>query len=59
MLIVRLLSAQSVTNDGLVAAKWTPARQQTQRNQRHRESVLSSVAGSAIKRIKAGVKAGP
>jgi hypothetical protein len=59
MLIVRLFFAPSVTDDGFVTAKWAPARQQTQRNQRHPGSVLSSVSGSAIKRIKAGVKAGP
>jgi len=58
MLIVRLLSAPSVTKDGLVSAKWTPPRQPIQRDQGHPGSVLSSVSGSAIKRIKAGVKAG-
>jgi hypothetical protein len=57
LLIVRLLSAPSVTDDGLVTAKWTPARHQMQRDHGHPGSVLSSVSGSAIKRIKAGVKA--
>jgi hypothetical protein len=57
LLIVRLFFASSVTDDGLVAAKWTPTRQQMQRDQRYPGSVLSSVSESAIKRIKAGVKA--
>jgi hypothetical protein len=57
LLIVRLFPSPSVTDDGLVAAEWTPARQQMQRDQHYPGSVLSSVSESAIKRIKAGVKA--
>jgi hypothetical protein len=59
LLIVRLLSALSVPDDGLVAAKGTPARQPTQRDHGHPGTVLSSSSGSAIKRIMAGVKAYP
>jgi hypothetical protein len=56
-LVVRLLAPSAVTDDGLVAAHWTPSRQQLQRDCGHPGSVLFSDSGSAIKRIKAGVKA--
>ena len=55
ILIVCLFSSDSMTDDGLVVAKRTPPRQKTQRD--YPGSVLSSVSGSAIKKIKAGVKA--
>jgi hypothetical protein len=55
--IVRLFASQTVTDDGLVAAGRAPSRQQAQRERGHPGSDLSSPSGSAIKRIKAGVKA--
>ena len=56
-LIVRLLAPSAVTNDGPIAADGTPSRQQLQRERGHPGSILFSFSGSAIKRIKAGVKA--
>lgn len=46
-----------MTDDCLVAAYRTPPWQQKQRDHGYPGSVLSSASGSAIKRIKAGVKA--
>jgi hypothetical protein len=57
--IVRLLAPPAMTHDGLTAANWTPSRQQLQGERRHPDSGLFSLSGSAIKRIKAGVKARP
>lgn len=48
-----------MTDDGEVAAHRTPARQQSQREDGHPGSILFSFSGSAIKRIKAGVKPRP
>jgi hypothetical protein len=48
-----------MAEDGLVAANGTASRQQAQRKRGHPGSDLSSPSGSAIKRIKAGVKARP
>jgi hypothetical protein len=59
LLIVRLFSATPVADDGFVATKRTLAWQQIQRDSGHPGSVLSFVPRSAIKRIKAGVKACP
>jgi hypothetical protein len=58
-LIVRLFEPPAVTDDGEVAAHRTPARQQSQREDGHPGSILFSFSGSAIKRIKAGVKPRP
>jgi hypothetical protein len=55
--IVRLLAPPAMAHDGLIAANWTPSRQQFQGERRHPGSGLFSFSGSAIKRIKAGVKA--
>jgi hypothetical protein len=57
--IVRLLAPTAMAHDGLVAASGTPPRQQLQGKRRHPDSGLFSPSGSAIKRIKAGVKARP
>jgi hypothetical protein len=57
--IVRLLAPPAMAHDGLIAANWTPSRQQFQGERRHPGSGLFSSSGSAIKRIKAGVKARP
>ena len=57
--IVRLPAPSAVTDNGLVAAHRTPSRQQSQRERGHPGSDLSSPSGSAIKRIRAGVKARP
>lgn len=56
-LIVRLLAPSAMTDDSLVAAHGTPSRQQSQRERGYPGSLLFSSSGSAIKRIKAGVKA--
>ena len=56
-LIVRLLEPPSVTDDRPIAAQRASPRQQRKRDLGHPGSVLSSVSGSAIKRITAGVKA--
>jgi hypothetical protein len=58
-LIVSLFAPHAVTDDRLIAAYRTLSRQQMQRDRGHPGSVLSSASGSAIKRIKAGVKARP
>jgi len=55
LVIVALASAPSMANDGVVVTSWATPRQAVQRN--HPGSMLSSVSGSAIKRITAGVKA--
>jgi hypothetical protein len=55
--IVRLFASQTVTDEGPVAAEEAAARQQSQRKRGYPGSDLSSPSGSAIKRIKAGVKA--
>jgi hypothetical protein len=57
--IVRLLAPPAMAHDGLMAANRTPSRQQLQGERRHPDSGLFSPSGSAIKRIKAGVKARP
>jgi hypothetical protein len=57
--IVRLFAPPSVTDDSSVAADRTASRQMLQWDCSHPGSVLSSASGSAIKRIKAGVKARP
>ena len=56
-LVVCLLAPLAMADDGIVATQRTPPREQLQRERRHPGSVLSSVSGSAIKRITAGVKA--
>ena len=53
--IVGLAKSASVADDGVAPAQWTPPREELQRD--HPGSALSFVAGSAIKRITAGVKA--
>jgi hypothetical protein len=53
--IVALAPAPSMADDRVVVANWTTPWQAFQRN--HPGSTLSSVSGSAIKRITAGVKA--
>jgi len=55
--IMGLLTALTVANDGPLATKRTPPWQQLQRERGHPGSILSSTSGSAIKRITAGVKA--
>jgi len=56
--IVRLPAAASVADDAVAIANWAVARQLRQRDLScYPGSALSSVAGSAIKRITAGVKA--
>jgi hypothetical protein len=55
--IVGLLAAQTVADDRIVATAGAPAREQRERERLHPGSVFSSVGGSAIKRITAGVKA--
>ena len=52
-LVVRLFEALSVTDDGPLAANRAQPREQFQRDLGHPGSVLSSVSGSAIKRITA------
>jgi len=58
-LVVRILEALSVTNDGPLAANRAEPGEPIQRDLGHPGSVLFSGSGSAIKRITAGVKAGP
>jgi hypothetical protein len=53
--IVDLTKPQSMANDRVAPAQRTPPREEFQRD--HPGSALSFVAGSAIKRITAGVKA--
>src|SRR4051794_9370818 len=48
-----------MADNGIVATQRTPPREQLQPERRHPGSVLSSVSGSAIKRITAGVRAAP
>jgi hypothetical protein len=57
--IVRLLASLAMAHDGLIAANRAPPRQQLQGQRRYPGSGLFSSSGSAIKRIKAGVKARP
>ena len=57
--IVRLFAPPAMAHDGLIAANWTPSRQQFQGERRYPDSGLFSSSGNAIKRIKAGVKARP
>ena len=54
-IIVALAESLSVADDRVVAADGTSPRQKVQRD--HPGSMLSFASGSAIKRIKAGVKA--
>ncbi len=56
-LVVRLLAPSAVTYDRPIAAHGTPPREQMQWKRSHPGSALFSFSGSAIKRIKAGVKA--
>jgi hypothetical protein len=58
-LVVRIFEALSVTDDGPLAANRAQPGKQFQRDLGHPGSVLFSGSGSAIKRITAGVKAGP
>ena len=58
-LVVRIFEALSVTDDGPLAANRAEPGEQFQRDLGHPGSVLFSGSGSAIKRITAGVKAGP
>ena len=58
-LVVRIFEALSVTNDSPLAANRAQPGEQFQRDLGHPGSVLFSGSGSAIKRITAGVKAGP
>jgi hypothetical protein len=55
LVIVSMAEPSSVTNDRVIPAYGTSPRQEGQGD--HPESPLSSVSGSAIKRITAGVKA--
>jgi hypothetical protein len=55
--VMGLLTALTVANDGPLAAERTPPWQQFQRERGHPGSILSSAFASAIKRITAGVKA--
>jgi len=57
--VVRIFEALSVTDDGPLAANRAQPGEQLQRDLGHPGSVLFSGSGSAIKRITAGVKAGP
>src|SRR5437879_2012964 len=57
LLVVRLFAPPPMTDDGVVATERASPRQQPQRDCRYPGSVLSFVSGSAIKRIRAGVKA--
>src|SRR5262249_15024132 len=57
LVIVSLLAAAAVTNDRVPATTRTSARQLLQADLNYPGSALSSVHGSAIKRITAGVKA--
>jgi hypothetical protein len=53
-----MFKALSVTDDGPIAAKRAAPGEQLQRDLGHPGSVLFSLSGSAMKRSKAGVKAG-
>jgi hypothetical protein len=55
--VMRLLAAAAVTDDRVLAANRTLARQLRQLDLSYPGSALSSDHGSAIKRITAGVKA--
>ena len=55
LFVMSLFAPRSVANDRMSSAPWAPTRQRTDR--RHPGSDLSPAAGSAIKRITAGVKA--
>jgi len=55
-LVVRLLAPAAVTDDGVVAARRTAARQELEGKRSHPGSMLFPPSGNAIKRIKAGVK---
>ena len=57
--IVRLLAPPAMAHDSVIAASWTLPRQQLQGEWGYPGSGLFSSSGSAIKRIKAGVKAHP
>jgi len=57
LLVVRLFAPPPMTDYGVVAAERASPRQQSQRDCRYPGSVLSFVSGSAIKRIRTGVKA--
>jgi hypothetical protein len=57
LVVVRLLAASSVPNDGVAVAERTVPRQLRQTDADYPGSALSSTTGSAIKRITAGVKA--
>jgi hypothetical protein len=57
-LVMSLLAPASVADDGVLAASRTSARQLRQADFSYPGSALSSVHGSAIKRIMAGVKTG-
>jgi hypothetical protein len=57
--IVRLLAPPAMAHDGLIAANRAPSRQQFQGERRYPGSGLFSASVSAIKRIKAGMKARP
>ena len=58
LLVVRLFASPPVTDDSVVTAERTWARQQPQRDCRHPGSALSFASGSAIKRIN-GWREGP
>ncbi len=57
LVVVSLLAASSVTDDAVAITNGAVARQLRQADLSYPGSALSSVAGSAIKRITAGVKA--
>src|SRR5262249_53370335 len=57
LVVVSLLAASPVPNDGVALAERTVARQLCQSDPSYPGSALSSTSGSAIKRITAGVKA--
>ena len=54
--VVCLLAPLAMADDGIVATKRTPAREQLQWERPHPGSVLSSASCSAIKRITADVR---
>jgi hypothetical protein len=57
LVVVSLLATSSVPNDGVAVTERAVPRQQRQTDANYPGSALSSIAGSAIKRITAGVKA--
>ena len=57
LLVVRLFAPPPVTDDGSVTAERASPRQQPQRDGSYPGSALSFASGSAIKRIRTGVKA--